>query len=73
MRQLLDSYPDHLQLVEALPQVGGPGLTGSHSTMPCELYLSHQEAALVQRFDPSGPQETIGFFIAKFRKTASML
>lgn len=30
--------------------------------------LTRQEAALVQRFDPSGPRDTAGFFIAKFRK-----
>ena len=30
--------------------------------------LSDAEAALVQRFNPSGPRDTIGFFIARFRK-----
>lgn len=32
--------------------------------------LSGAEASLVQRFDPSGPRHTIGFFIARFRKRA---
>ena len=31
--------------------------------------LTEAEAALVQRFDPAGPRDTIGFFIAKFVKT----
>jgi len=30
--------------------------------------LTEAEAALVQRFDPAGPRDTIGFFIAKFVK-----
>lgn len=30
--------------------------------------LSQAEACLVQRFDPAGPRDTPGFFIAKFRK-----
>jgi 16S rRNA C967 or C1407 C5-methylase (RsmB/RsmF family) len=30
--------------------------------------LSAAEARLVQRFDPAGPRDTPGFFIAKFRK-----
>jgi 16S rRNA C967 or C1407 C5-methylase (RsmB/RsmF family) len=33
--------------------------------------LSESEAALVQRFDPSAPLDTIGFFIAKFEKAAA--
>lgn len=30
--------------------------------------LTAAEARLVQRFDPAGPRDTPGFFIAKFRK-----
>ena len=30
--------------------------------------LTEAEAGLVQRFDPAGPRDTIGFFIAKFCK-----
>jgi len=37
-----------------------------------EVWLSEAEARLVQRFDPSGPQDTIGFFIAAFEKTQSV-
>ena len=33
--------------------------------------MSEGEAALVQRFDPSAPLDTIGFFIAKFVKLAA--
>ena len=29
-------------------------------------WLTEHEAELVQRFDPSSPVDTIGFFIAKF-------
>eukprot|EP00775_Hariotina_reticulata_P000938 gene938-1264_t len=30
-----------------------------------------EEAAMVQRFDPGGPDDTIGFFVAKFKKVCS--
>lgn len=36
-----------------------------------EQWLTPEEAAMVQRFDPSAPEDTIGFFIAKFEKTCS--
>ena len=32
--------------------------------------LTREEAAIVQRFDPSAPLDTIGFFIAKCVKAA---
>jgi hypothetical protein len=35
-----------------------------------EMWLTEQEASLVQRFDPAGEQDTIGFFIAAFEKIA---
>ena len=34
--------------------------------------LTDTEAALVQRFDPAGPRDTIGFFIAKFVKDCTL-
>lgn len=34
-------------------------------------WLSDAEAALVQRFDPAGPLDTIGFFAARFVKAAA--
>ncbi|KAG2578362.1 rRNA (cytosine-C(5))-methyltransferase NOP2C-like isoform X4 [Panicum virgatum] len=68
VRYALDTYK-FLSLVSQLPKVGGPGIVGS-----CELFnktyteewLTEHEAELVQRFDPSSPVDTIGFFIAKF-------
>ncbi|KAK3023749.1 LOW QUALITY PROTEIN: hypothetical protein RJ639_044458 [Escallonia herrerae] len=50
------------------PRVGGSGLIGS-CKLPngyVEEWLRHGEENLVQRFDPSSPLDTIGFFIAKF-------
>lgn len=32
-------------------------------------WLREGEQTLVQRFDPDGPLDTIGFFIAKFKKS----
>jgi hypothetical protein len=37
-----------------------------------EHWLSNEEAAMVQRFDPGGPADTIGFFVAKFKKVSSL-
>ena len=36
--------------------------------LPGGAWLTPEEAALVQRFDPSGPLDTIGFFAARFVK-----
>jgi len=33
----------------------------------CREWLRGGEERLVQRFDPCGPHDTMGFFIAKFR------
>lgn len=63
MRYILDRYGSFLQLVAAEPRVGGEGLVGSCDD---QQWLTQEEASLVQRFDPSGDQDTIGFFIAKF-------
>ncbi|KAI8526645.1 hypothetical protein RHMOL_Rhmol12G0012000 [Rhododendron molle] len=57
----MGAWPKH-------PHVGGPGLIGG-----CQLsdgsigeWLRAGEEDLVQKFDPSSPLDTIGFFIAKF-------
>ncbi|KAF6165084.1 hypothetical protein GIB67_000668 [Kingdonia uniflora] len=67
VRYALDTYT-FLSLAPQNPRIGGPGLVGS-----CELsdgkyeeWLRPGEEDLVQKFDPSSPLDTIGFFIAKF-------
>ncbi|EEF34364.1 rRNA (cytosine-C(5))-methyltransferase NOP2C [Ricinus communis] len=67
VRYALDTYK-FLSLAPQHLRVGGPGLVGS-----CEFpdgymeeWLRPGEEELVQRFDPSSPLDTIGFFIAKF-------
>ncbi|XP_058095316.1 rRNA (cytosine-C(5))-methyltransferase NOP2C isoform X2 [Magnolia sinica] len=68
VRYALDTYK-FLSLAPQHPRIGGPGLVGH-----CELFdgkytdewLRPGEEELVQRFDPSSPLDTIGFFIAKF-------
>lgn len=67
----LRSFP--LQLVQQQQQLGGPGLTGGflHKDGYKEQWLTSEQAALVQRFDPCSKLDTIGFFIAKFRKSSS--
>ncbi|GBF91388.1 hypothetical protein Rsub_04128 [Raphidocelis subcapitata] len=37
---------------------------------PSGAWLTAEEASLVQRFDPAGPDDTIGFFAARFVKAA---
>lgn len=75
VRHVLDAYPE-MKLVGAGPGLhhGGPGLTGvatvTDGKKPFEL-LKAEEAALVQRFDPSDDnngRSHMGFFIAKFVK-----
>lgn len=62
VRYVLDKWPS-MKLVQQPVVLGGPGLTGPG-------LLSTAEAQLVQRFDPAdgAPDDTIGFFIAKFVK-----
>ncbi|KAK1569084.1 hypothetical protein Q3G72_032317 [Acer saccharum] len=67
VRYALDTYK-YLSLAPQNPRIGGPGLVGC-----CEFpdgyveeWLRPGEEELVQRFDPSSPLDTIGFFIAKF-------
>ncbi len=76
MRYTLDTYP-FMRLAPQEPRLGGPGLSGE-----VELpgggggtlrLLRPEDAALVQRFDPAGPLDTVGFFVSKFVKTASCL
>ena len=52
------------------PLLGGPGLTGKCRVTE-QRWLTEEESLLVQRFDPAGALDTIGFFIAKFQKIAS--
>lgn len=71
MRFILDECKGAMSLEEQKPSLGGPGLVGGflHADGVYEQWLTPQEAPLVQRFDPS-QMDTIGFFIAKFRKRA---
>ncbi|KAI3744134.1 hypothetical protein L1987_57210 [Smallanthus sonchifolius] len=67
VRYALDTYK-FLSLAEQHPRIGGPGLLGRYESSDgyVEEWLKPGEEDLVQRFDPSGPHDTIGFFIAKF-------
>nr|TKW09953.1 hypothetical protein SEVIR_6G135800v2 [Setaria viridis] len=68
VRYALDTYK-FLSLASQNPKVGGPGIVGSYELFNktyTEEWLTEHEAELVQRFDPSSPVDTIGFFIAKF-------
>ncbi|KAK7276746.1 hypothetical protein RIF29_17892 [Crotalaria pallida] len=67
VRYALDKYK-YLSLAPQHPRIGGPGLVG-RCEFPdgyVEEWLRPGEEDLVQRFDPSSPLDTIGFFIAKF-------
>jgi len=67
VRFALDRWRGALQLEQQPLVLGGPGLQG-------DAWLTAEEAALVQRFDPGGTEDdTIGFFVARFRKTRSTL
>lgn len=67
VRYALDKYK-YLSLAPQHPKIGGPGLVGSCEFPDgyAEEWLRPGEEDLVQRFDPSSPLDTIGFFIAKF-------
>ena len=60
----------NMKLVAQQPYLAGPGITGHymHADNHREDWLTPEHAALVQRFDPCGKADTIGFFIAKFCK-----
>lgn len=69
---MLDKWGPAMRLQQQPIVLGGPGLTGPGLLTPAE-------AALVQRFDPGGgaggggggeEDDTIGFFVARFLKTA---
>lgn len=65
VRYMLDQFPT-LELLPVLPEsvsVGGPGLPG--------MGLDDTQRSYVRRFDPlpENGGDTIGFFVAKFRKT----
>lgn len=69
VRYALDRWRGALALEAAPLALGGPGIVGES-----DGWLSPEEAALVQRFDPgAGEDDPIGFFIARFVKTASTL
>lgn len=74
VRWLLDKYKGNMILVQQSPRLGGPGLTVT-VRLPDEgrerALLTPEEAAIVQRFDPSSQLDTNGFFIAKFQKVFS--
>lgn len=73
VRYVLDKYP-FMTLGLQSPKIGGHGLThpvgvdglnkGSNS------WLSKEESVMVQRFNPCDEGDTIGFFIAKFKKSS---
>ncbi|KAJ7563859.1 hypothetical protein O6H91_03G128600 [Diphasiastrum complanatum] len=69
VRYALDTY-NFLSLTPQDPKIGGPGLVGGSDVFDghgFRCWLRKGEEHLVQRFDPSGPLDTIGFFIAKFK------
>ena len=67
----LKTFP--LKLVQQQPRLGEFGLIGGcvHEDGYREEWLTADQAALVQRFDPCSELDTIGFFIAKFCKLAA--
>ncbi|KAL6137173.1 hypothetical protein ACLB2K_062467 [Fragaria x ananassa] len=67
VRYALDNYK-FLSLAPQNPRIGGPGLVGRFEFPDgyTEEWLRPGQEELVQRFDPSSPLDTIGFFIAKF-------
>lgn len=68
VRYLLDKFPC-MELVKSDYHIGLPGLTGVVSLNgKSYALLREEEAPLVQRFDPGGALDTMGFFIAKFQR-----
>ena len=69
VRYILDEYP-FMKLEKSACHIGGPGLTGTINYMDRKYQLLRpEEAELVQRFDPDYKRmDTMGFFIAKFRR-----
>jgi len=62
IRHVLDEYGSQIELVDVGISLGGPGMGGAG--------LDEEQRKKVRRFDPSDDEgeDTIGFFIAKFRK-----
>ncbi len=56
----LEKYPDVLKLLQTSPMIGQPGY---------KQLLGDDNANKVQRFGPQVDPDTIGFFVAKFKKT----
>ena len=54
----LQQYPQLRLVSQKQFHLGNPGFPG--------FGLNEEQCKLVQRFDPTDPQDTIGFFIAKF-------
>jgi len=75
----LQRWPQ-LRLSPPTMHLGSPGLssgstTSTSSRVPgCDAGLTAAQAACVQRFDPGGgDDDTMGFFISRFIKTATTL
>ena len=63
VRHILDEYPC-MKLVPITYNIGYSGLPGRG--------LSDEERKMVRRFDSSGLDDTMGFFVAKFFKDERM-
>ena len=61
VKYIIDKYPN-MQLLPISDALGSPGLPGCG--------LSEEERMHVRRFDPIDEADTIGFFVAKFKKSA---
>eukprot|EP00798_Chlamydomonas_sp_ICE-L_P024137 gene24137-9722_t len=77
VRYALDKWPDALRLEPCgLPSgfSAAPGLVGRDPDSGDAWMASASDAAKVARFDPSDNEgeDTMGFFIAKFAKTAEV-
>jgi 16S rRNA C967 or C1407 C5-methylase (RsmB/RsmF family) len=64
VRHVIDVYPS-MELLPIDYNIGGPGLPG--------FGLNEQQRGMVRRFDPCDEAaDTMGFFVAKFRKQRSL-
>ena len=67
VKHALDMYPLELEFAPVHARIGRPGLEG--------FGLSVEQRQMIQRFDPTDCEtvnDSIGFFVARFRKTMSM-
>ena len=60
VRHILDDFRGSMELLPITFPLGSPGLPGCG--------LNEQERHCVKRFDPTSDLDTMGFFVAKFRK-----